>query len=404
MTGGGSGAPDRPRGAEGKRGAPKKLSIAGSTGSIGTQALDVVRASPGEFEVVGLGARSSVQMLAEQARQWQPSRVAIADETRAGELQALVPGGTEVLAGEGALAAIAEGADVVVNGVVGFAGLPVTLAALHAGCRLALANKESLIAGGPIVQRARQAPGAEIVPVDSEHCAVHQCLRAAGTGAVRRLVITASGGPFRGKARHELAEVTVEDALAHPTWKMGPKITVDSSTLMNKGLEVIEAHLLFGVSYDRIDVVVHPQSVVHSMVEMADGATIAQLSMPDMRLPIGYALSYPGRMEVAYGAIDWSKLARLDFEVPDRDAFACLELAYQAGRRGGTAPACLNGANEVAVQAFLNGKLRWVDIPTVVGSVMEQYVESEPRDLQDVLAADAEGRALADAEVAQRCA
>jgi 1-deoxy-D-xylulose-5-phosphate reductoisomerase len=381
----------------------RTLSIAGSTGSIGVQALDVVRSASADLEVVALGAGSSVELLAEQAREWRPGRVAIADEARAKELEALVPPGTEVLAGQGALAAIAEGADIVLNGVVGFAGLPVTIAALEAGKRLALANKESLIAGGPVVEQARRkAPGAEIVPVDSEHSALHQCLRAVDKRAVKRLVITASGGPLRGRTRQELAEVTVDEALAHPTWKMGPKITVDSSTLMNKGLEVIEAHLLFGVAYERIEVVVHPQSVVHSMVETADGATIAQLSMPDMRLPIGYALSYPGRMGVAYGAIDWSKLGHLDFEVPDREAFPCLDLAYEAGRRGGTAPAALNGANEVAVAAFLNGKLRWADIASVVGSVLEAYRESEPRDLEDVLAADAEGRALAEAEVAAR--
>ena len=407
--------------------AAKSVCIAGSTGSIGTQALDVLRACPGQFEVVALGAGSSVAALAEQARELRPARVAIGDASRARELEALVPRGTEVLAGEGALAAIARDAEIVLNGVVGFAGLPVTLAALEAGRRLALANKESLIAGGPVVQRARRTPGAEIVPVDSEHCAVHQCLRSLGEAGVqgwrplgrggrvgngadgsartikglRRLVLTASGGPFRGRTLPELAEVTVSDALAHPTWKMGPKITVDSSTLMNKGLEVIEAHLLFGVGYDDIDVVVHPQSVVHSMVEMTDGATIAQLSMPDMRLPIGYALSYPERMAASFGPINWSALGRLDFEVPDRATFRCLALAYEAGRQGGTAPACLNGANEVAVEAFLNGRLRWADIPSVIEGALEHYAASEPGDVHDVLAADAEGRDLARGEVAR---
>jgi 1-deoxy-D-xylulose-5-phosphate reductoisomerase len=378
---------------------------------------------------VALGAGSSVKALAEQAREFRPRRVAVADASKVAELSSLVPSGTEVLAGEGALAAIAEGADIVLNGVVGFAGLPVTLAALGAGRRLALANKESLVAGGPIVQRARQTRGAELVPVDSEHCAVHQCLRSAGTvgttpsdgpagradqardgsqdgydnsrAVLRRLVLTASGGPFRGKTRQELSEVTVQDALAHPTWKMGPKISVDSSTLMNKGLEVIEAHLLFGASYDQIDVVVHPQSIVHSMVEWTDGATIAQLSMPDMRLPIAYALSYPDRMARAFGAIDWSTVGHLDFEVPDPATFRCMPLAYEAGRKGGTAPACLNGANEVAVDAFLNERLRWVDIPSVIEAVMERHVASEPRDLDDVLAADAEGRSLAGEQVAR---
>lgn len=391
----------------------KTLCVAGSTGSIGTQALEVVRANPGRFEVVALGACSSVGLLGQQARELRPKTVAIADATKAGELAALVPPGTEILAGKGALAAIAEDADIVLNGVVGFAGLPVTLAALRAGRRLALANKESLVAGGPVVQRARLTPGAEIVPVDSEHCAVHQCLRAlrGGNGAppqegggpgLRRIVLTASGGPFRGKTLHELAEVTVEDALAHPTWKMGPKITVDSSTLMNKGLEVIETHFLFGAGYDQIDVVVHPQSVLHSMVETTDGATIAQLSMPDMRLPIGYALSYPERMATPFGSIDWANLGQLEFEAPDAATFRCLPIAYEVGRQGGTAPACLNAANEVAVEGFLNGRLRWVDIPSVIERAMDRFEVSEPRDLTDVLEADAEARVLATEALADR--
>jgi len=397
--------------------ARRSLSIAGSTGSIGTQALEVVRANPGLFEVIALGARSSVGLLAQQAREMRPKKVAIADPSKAGELAGLVPSGTEVLAGEGALAAISEEADIVLNGVVGFAGLPVTMAALRSGKRLALANKESLIAAGPVVQRARMTPGAEIVPVDSEHCAVHQCLRGLpgpgvtpgqggdegwGSRALRRIVLTASGGPFRGKTLRELSEVTLEDALAHPTWKMGPKITVDSSTLMNKGLEVIEAHFLFGAGYDQIDVVVHPQSVVHSMVETTDGATIAQLSMPDMRLPIGYALSYPERMATPFGAIDWATLGHLDFEVPDVATFRCLPLAYEAGRQGGTATACLSAANEVAVEAFLNGRVGWVDIPSVIEGVIERFQASEPRDIDDVLEADAEARALAGQVLAQR--
>ena len=278
-------------------------------------------------------------------------------------------------AGAGALASLAEEADVVVNGVVGFAGLPVTLATLEAGRRLALANKESLIAAGPVVQRARRTPGAELVPVDSEHCALHQCLRANDVPArVARLVLTASGGPFRGRTAAELAEVTIDDALAHPTWSMGPKITVDSSTLMNKGLEVIEANELFGapagdagvgIGFDQIDVVVHPQSIVHSMVEFTDAATIAQLSLPDMRLPIGYALAFPDRSTTPFGRIDWAALGRLDFEPPDLEAFPCLALAYAAGRAGGTAPAWLSAANEVAVEAFLAGRIAWIQIADV---------------------------------------
>jgi 1-deoxy-D-xylulose-5-phosphate reductoisomerase len=354
----------------------RSLAIVGATGSIGTQTLDVVRCEPGAYDVVALGAASSVELLAKQAAEFRPQVVALADDTRAGELAALLPDGTDLVTGPDALAAISSDADVVVNGVVGFAGLPVTLAALRAGKRLALANKESLIAAGPVVQRVRQTSGAELVPVDSEHCAVHQCLRANAGGdphKVDRIVLTASGGPFRGRTRAELAGVTVDDALAHPTWKMGPKITVDSSTLMNKGLEVIEAHELFGVGYDRIEVVVHPQSIVHSMVEFTDGATIAQLSLPDMRLPIGYALAYPDRITTPFGRIDWTELGRLDFEPPDLDAFPCLRLAYEAGRLGETAPAWLNAANEVAVAAFLDGLIPWTSIADVLFEALDRH-------------------------------
>jgi 1-deoxy-D-xylulose-5-phosphate reductoisomerase len=385
----------------------RTVSLVGSTGSIGTQAIDVVRAQPDDYRVVAIGAARSIDTLAEQAELLRPERVALADPTRAAELQARLPAGVELLTGPESLPAISTDADVVVNGVVGFAGLPVTIAALRAGRRLALANKESLIAGGPVVQAARMTPGAEIIPVDSEHCAIHQCLRAVlsdkGMAALpdtpldslRRIVLTASGGPFRGRTRQSLGEVTLEEALAHPTWTMGPKITIDSSTLMNKGLEVIEAHELFGVAYDAIDVVVHPQSVVHSMIETADGATLAQLSMPDMRLPIGYALAYPERLPVAIGAIDWATTRTLTFELPDREAFPCLELAYRAGRLGGAAPAWLNGANEVAVAAFLDGRIRWLDIPAILDAVLDDYSAGTPSTVEDVLEADRAGRELA---------
>jgi 1-deoxy-D-xylulose-5-phosphate reductoisomerase len=377
------------------------VSIAGATGSIGTQTLDVIAAEPERFEVVALGAGSSVALLAEQARRFSPKVVAIGDASLAGELAAAVPPGTEVLAGPEALATIATAADVCVNGVVGFAGLGVTLAALEAGKRLALANKESLIAGGPVVRRVRRQPGAgELIPVDSEHCAVHQCLRAQHPEAlagewVARVVLTASGGPFRGRSRAELQDVTIEDALAHPTWSMGPKITIDSSTLMNKGLEVIEAHELFGVAYDQIEVVVHPQSVVHSMVELTDGATIAQLSLPDMRLPIAYALAYPDRVGTAFGRIDWAELGRLDFEPPDLDAFPCLALAYQAGRAGELAPATLNAANEVAVAAFLEGRIRWVAIPEVLNEVLARQNGGTADSVDAVIDADRRAREAA---------
>jgi 1-deoxy-D-xylulose-5-phosphate reductoisomerase len=281
------------------------VAIAGSTGSIGTQAIDVVRAEPDRFEVVAIGAWSSAEALVAQARDLRPKLVVIGVPDRAAEVADGVPAGTEVRSGAEALAQLGPVADVCVNGVVGFAGLRLTLSTLAAGKRLALANKESLIAGGPVVRAMLDQPGAgHIVPVDSEHCAVHQCLAANVSGnadRVARIVLTASGGPFRGRSRDDLADVTVADALAHPTWSMGPKITVDSSTLMNKGLEVIEAHELFGVDYDRIEVVVHPQSIVHSMVELTDGSTIAQLSQPDMRLPIGYALAWPDRIATPFG-------------------------------------------------------------------------------------------------------
>ncbi|MGI8806753.1 MAG: 1-deoxy-D-xylulose-5-phosphate reductoisomerase [Acidimicrobiales bacterium] len=371
----------------------KTISVVGSTGSIGTQTLEVVAAEPDRYRIVALGAARSVDLLVEQAHAVRPERVAIADASLAADLEARVPKGTEVWAGPEALVAIAREAEVVVNGVVGFAGLPVTLAALEAGRRLALANKESLIAGGPVVQRARATPGAEILPVDSEHAAVHQCLAAPhALERLARIVLTASGGPFRGRTRAELASVTVADALAHPTWAMGPKITVDSSTLMNKGLEVIEAHELFGVDYDRIEVVVHPQSIVHSMVEFSDGSTIAQLSQPDMRLPISYALAHPDRGAVAFGALDWADVGRLDFEAPDREAFPCLGLAYEAGREGGTAPAWLNAANEVAVAAFLEGLIPWSSIADVVNETLVRHHGNNPVTVDVVLDADRQAR------------
>ncbi len=383
------------------------LSLLGSTGSIGVQTLDVVRSEPDVWDVVALGAGRSIEQLVAQAREFRPRFVVVGAADRVSEVSDALPG-INVASGPAALAEAAAMGDVVVNGVVGFAGLPVTLAALEAGRRLALANKESLIAAGPVVQRARQTPGAELLPVDSEHCAVHQCLRAndvftsdAGMERVHRIVLTASGGPFRGRNLNELAEVTVEHALAHPTWSMGPKITVDSSTLMNKGLEVIEANELFGLGYDRIEVVVHPQSVVHSMVEYTDGATIAQLSLPDMRLCIGYAIAYPDRITTPFGRIDWSELSRLDFEPPDTQAFPCLELAYAAGRMGETAPALLNAANEVAVQAFLDERVRWTAIPEILETVLGDHDGTEADSLEAVMEIDGKARAEAEQTIAR---
>jgi 1-deoxy-D-xylulose-5-phosphate reductoisomerase len=383
------------------------VAIAGSTGSIGTQTIDVVRAEPGRFEVVALGAWSSADALVAQARELRPKLVVVGDEAAAAPVIDGVPAGTEVQVGTAALADLGTVADVCVNGVVGFAGLRVTLATLAAGKRLALANKESLIAGGPVVREVLARPGAgRIVPVDSEHGAVHQCLAAAtggGPGRVARIVLTASGGPFRGRSRAELAEVTVEDALAHPTWSMGPKITVDSSTLMNKGLEVIEAHELFGeahgVDYDHIEVVVHPQSIVHSMVETSDGSTIAQLSMPDMRLPIGYALAWPDRIGTPFGRIDWAACGPLEFEPPDLEAFPCLGLAYEAGRAGGLAPAVLNAGNEEAVAAFLDGRIAWVGIADVLKAVLSRHDGGRADGVEAVIDADRRGREAARSEI-----
>jgi 1-deoxy-D-xylulose-5-phosphate reductoisomerase len=387
------------------------VAIVGSSGSIGTQAIEVIADDPGRYEVVALAAGTSVETLASQAAVLRPGFVAIGDENGVADLRdALRRAGAdpaiEVGAGADALAECARRADITVNGVVGFAGLPVTLAALNSGKRLALANKESLIAAGPVVQAARRTPGAELVPVDSEHAAVHQCLRANDRAErVSSIQLTASGGPFRGRKRRELESVTVEDALAHPTWSMGPKITIDSSTLMNKGLEVIEANELFGtpagphghgISIDDIQVVVHPQSVVHSMVTFSDGSTIAQLSMPTMKLPIAYALAYPDRFPVPYGGIDWSTLGSLDFESPDLEAFPCLALAFEAGRLGGTAPAWLSAANEVAVDAFLKNRIRWVDISEINAAVLDAHDGGMGDTLDGVLQGDHLARIRAD--------
>ncbi|HXY93343.1 MAG TPA: 1-deoxy-D-xylulose-5-phosphate reductoisomerase [Acidimicrobiia bacterium] len=370
--------------AEAPRHDVRRVVVLGSTGSVGTQALDVVRNHRDRYEVVALAAGRNVELLEAQRAEFgvDPECArACADDP-------------DLLA---ALAAHPD-ADVVLNAVVGFAGLPATIAALRNGKRLALANKESLIAGGPVVANARARGSGEIVPVDSEHSALYQALRCGTSAEVRRLVLTASGGPFRGYTREELVFVTVADALKHPTWDMGAKITVDSSTLMNKGLEVIEAHELFGVGFDRIDVVVHPQSVVHGMVEFVDGATLAQLSMPDMRLPIGLALGAPARLDEPFGTIDWTTLSELTFEPPDVDAFPCLALAYEAGRTGGSAPAVLSGANEVAVDAFLAGRIPWTAIGAVVAEALAGGT-GNVLEVEDVLDADRVARERATATV-----
>ncbi len=387
----------------------RSVAVLGSTGSIGTQTLEVIRAEPDLYRVAALGVGSSLDGVCEQAAEFRPDVVAVANPNCAEQLRGRLPSGTDLLLGADAMAAAATCADTVINGVVGFAGLPVTLATLEAGKRLGLANKESLIAAGPVVRRVQSTTGAELIPVDSEHCAIHQCLRANGISGkpsasdrVAEVVLTASGGPFRGRSRQELSSVTIQDALSHPTWSMGPKITIDSSTLMNKGLEVIEAHELFGVDYDRIRVVIHPQSIVHSMVSYTDGATMAQLSVPDMRLCIGYALAFPDRSVVPYGAIDWSESSQLEFHPPDSDAFRCLGLAFEAGRAAETAPAWLSAANEVAVDSFLAGSIPWIGISEVVEEAMQQWPGSRATDVEVVLETDRRAREIAGAMVKER--
>jgi 1-deoxy-D-xylulose-5-phosphate reductoisomerase len=374
---------------------PTGVALLGSTGAAGEQALDVIRAAEGRFRVVALAAGRSAERLAAQARELRPAAVGLVDETQAAALAAELPPGCRLAVGAEAVAELAAGddADVVLNGVTGSAGLAPTLRALEAGRRLALANKESLIVGGELVT-ALAKPG-QIVPVDSEHSGLAQCLRAGRPDEVARLVVTASGGPFRGRSAADLAAVTPAEALAHPTWAMGPVITINSATLMNKGLEVIEAHLLFGVPYDRIEVVVHPQSIVHAMVEWCDGSTVAQLSMPDMRLPIGLALGWPERDERPVGRIDWTRAATLEFQPVDRATFPLLDLAVQAGRQGGTAPAALNAANEEAVDAFLAGRLPFPGIAEVVDEISGRHRPPAALDLEAVLAAERWARGLA---------
>jgi|RhiMetdeSRZDD1v2_1073273.scaffolds.fasta_scaffold291189_2 1-deoxy-D-xylulose-5-phosphate reductoisomerase len=371
------------------------VAVLGSTGSIGVQALEVVQASGSRFRVVALAARRSADRLAVQAREFRPARVALVEPAEAAVLARDLPPGCRLEVGPEAVAELgaAEGAEVVLNGVTGSVGLAPTLHALRAGRRLALANKESLIVGGELVTRLAR-PG-QIVPVDSEHSGLAQCLRAGRAEEVARLVVTASGGPFRGATPADLATVTPEDALAHPTWAMGPVITVNSATLMNKGLEVIEAHLLFGLPFERIEVVVHPQSVVHALVEFADGSTIAQLSMPDMRLPIGLALGWPERSEVPVGRLDWTRALTLEFAPVDRATFPLLDLAVAAGRAGGTAPAVLNAANEEAVGAFLARRLPFPGIAEVVTRVLAAHTQPAELNLAVVLAAEQWSRDLA---------
>jgi 1-deoxy-D-xylulose-5-phosphate reductoisomerase len=383
----------------------KRLLILGSTGSIGTQALDVVSRQRRTFEVVGLSAGAAYEPLIEQARAHGVRRIALSDpDAAARAAEAWTEG--EVLGGPEGLVELvaASDADLVLNAIVGSAGLGPTIVALTEGIDLALANKESLVVGGELVTALAEATGAEIIPVDSEHSALHQLVAAEGgrAGTIDKLTLTASGGPFRGRSRAELEGVTVEEALRHPTWAMGGKITIDSATLMNKGLEVIEAHHLFGTPYDAIDVVVHPQSIIHALVTLCDGAALAHLGHPDMRVPISYALHHPERVDVPVRELDLAELGSLTFEAPDEDAFPCLAIAREAAVAGGTAPCVLNAANEVAVHAFLGGRLPFMGIPAVIEGTLERVGAAGVHGFDSLYAADAEARTVAGELIAVR--
>ncbi|WP_051141409.1 1-deoxy-D-xylulose-5-phosphate reductoisomerase [Salisaeta longa] len=375
---------------------PRGLSILGSTGSVGTQTLEVAALFPERFVIHGLTAGSNVDLLAEQARRVRPQCVAIADASKAATLRdRLADTAVEVLAGADGLREVAtlDAADLVMGAVVGFAGLPPVLAALRAGKDVALANKETLVVAGALVTEAQRAHGAHVLPVDSEHSAIFQCLTGEDDATVERIVLTASGGPFRTRDPKTFSAITPAEALDHPNWSMGSKITIDSATLMNKGLEVIEARWLFDLAPDAIDVLVHPQSIIHSMVAFSDGSMKAQLGVPDMKVPIQYALSYPERWPAPHERLDWTTIAALDFEPPNTDAFPCLRLAYDALRAGGTAPAVLNAANEVAVALFLDEAIGFMDIPRAVEEALQALAAPEtPRDLDTLRAADAAAR------------
>ena len=382
---------------------PRRIAILGSTGSIGCQALDVVSRSGGELSVAALSAAGSWESLIEQARRYGVRKVAIADADAAARASEAWTEG-QVLAGpDGVVRLITDcECDMVLNAIVGSAGLLPTVATLTEGIDLALANKESLVVGGELVTALAQATGAAIIPVDSEHSALHQLLGAERPGTVDRLILTASGGPFRGMRREDLEQVTTEQALAHPTWAMGGKITIDSATLMNKGLELIEAHHLFGTPYEQIDIVVHPQSIVHSLVQLCDGATLAHLGYPDMRVPISYALHHPERVDVPVRPLDLVAVGALTFEPVDEETFSCVRIAREAARAGGTAPCTMNAANEVAVHAFLGGRLRFLDIAAVIEETLEVLVPQPVHSFEALGEADSEARRVAGELVAER--
>ncbi len=385
----------------------KTLTLLGSTGSIGTQTLDIVTHHPGQFRVIGLAAGSNVTLFAQQVRQFRPEIVALRDAKQIPDLKAAIADLDPqpiVLGGEAGIVEVARYGDAesVVTGIVGCAGLLPTIAAIEAGKDIALANKETLIAGGPVVLPLVQKHGVKLLPADSEHSAIFQCLQGVPEQGLRRIWLTASGGAFRDLPVEQLANVTVADALKHPNWSMGRKITIDSATLMNKGLEVIEAHFLFGLDYDHIEIVIHPQSIIHSLIELQDTSVLAQLGWPDMRLPLLYALSYPDRIATNWEPLNLVKAGDLTFREPDHDKYPCMQLAYAAGRAGGSMPAVLNAANEQAVALFLEEKIRFLDIPRLIEQTCDRHQADNYTNpsLDDILAADQWAR-QAVAEAAQ---
>ncbi len=375
----------------------KRIAILGSTGSIGTQALDIISRFSDDFEVVALSANSNIDLLEEQVRQFKPQKVSVVDIEGAEALRKRITPKIEVLPGKDSLKEIAAlpDVDIVLVAIVGIAGLAPTLAAIEAGKDVALANKESLVTAGSLINKTAKTTGSRIIPVDSEHSAIFQCLQGySNINEVNKIILTASGGPFREYDKESLKQVTVEDALKHPNWNMGKKITIDSATLMNKGLEVIEAMWLFNVDVDQIEVIIHPQSIIHSMVEFVDGAVLAQMGAPDMRLPILYALTYPNRLPSYINNLDFCEIGKLTFEKPNMELFPCLPLAYKAIKIGGTMPTVLNAANEVAVQKFLDGKLSFIEIQILIEKAMRFHQVIEEPTLEDILETDSETRKL----------
>ena len=376
----------------------KRIAILGSTGSIGTQALDVISRYPDLFEAEVLTANTNADLLIEQARKFNPNTVVIADEQKYKFVQdALSDLPIKVFTGNNSIADVTEGdtVDVVLAAMVGFAGLYPVLRAIKKGKKIALANKETLVVAGSIINKMVQENNVSIIPVDSEHSAIFQCLSGEYKNEIEKLILTASGGPFRKKTKEELTNVTVKEALAHPNWCMGPKITIDSATMMNKGLEVIEAHWLFGVPAEKIEVMVHPQSIIHSMVQFTDGSVKAQLGVPDMRLPIQYAFTYPGRLENDFPRLDLFKIQNLEFEKPDTAKFACLLLAYESLKKGGNMSCILNAANEIAVQKFIGGETSFASIPEIISETMNKASFIKEPSIDDLFKSDEEARKIA---------